>query len=247
MSEDEKPEGAGRRKWFATTRWSVVVAAGHSEDPFHGAALSELCQNYWHPVYAFVRRRGYDAVESQDLTQGFFERLLAKKTLSAAEPERGRFRNFLLASVKNFLANEWDREQAQKRGGGKARLSLDFETAEATYGRSLSEQETPETIFERQWALTLLGTVLERLGDEMVRAGNEERFALLKPYLTGGGAHPSYKRVAKELDLSETAVKVAVHRMRRRFGSLLREEVAQTVAPPEDVEPEIRSLFAALG
>lgn len=245
MSEDRKQ--ASDKGWFVTTRWSLVVAAGDSRHPGSRDALATLCEAYWPPVYSYVRSRGYDAEAARDLTQGFFTRLLEKGYLKEAREERGRFRSFLLTSVKHFLANEWDREQALKRGGGKTPLSLDVDTAEYRYRPQPADGETPEKIFEKRWALTVLDQTLDRLEDEMRRSGNVERFRRLRPFLTseGGGAH--YRQVAQQLEISEAAVKVAIHRLRRRFGELLREEVAQTVSDPDSVDGELRFLFAVMG
>jgi len=231
---------------FATTRWSLVVAAGDSRDPHGHEALESLCEAYWPPVYAYVRRRGYGPEEARDLTQGFFTELLERRRLKAARRERGRFRSFLLASVKNFIANEWDREHARKRGGDRVLLSLDFEAIERLYARAPVEQVDPEKIFERRWAATLLERVLETLRAEMEASGNKERADRLLPFLTEVTTGIPYRQVAKELGMSESAVKVAIHRMRKRWGALLRAEVEEIVDGKEEVDSEIRHLFAAL-
>jgi RNA polymerase sigma-70 factor (ECF subfamily) len=182
---------------------------------------------------------------AQDLTQGFFTQLLEKQYIKSARSERGRFRSFLLASVKNYLANEWDREQAQKRGGGTVLLSFDFEGAKASLPEP-GHEITPEVVFERQWALTVLENVLAALRQEMVRSGNEERFQRLKGFLTGEQAGIKLRTVATELEMSEGAVKVAIHRMRRRFGEMLQSEIASTLNDPREVDEEIRYLFAVI-
>ena len=234
-----------RGTWFATTEWSLILAAADSQDPNAQGALASLCQIYWHPVYAYIRRRGYQRDMAQDLTQGFFTQLLEKQYIQSARFERGRFRSFLLASVKNYLSNEWDREQAQKRGGGKSGISLDFNGAEALWIEP-ADPVTPESIFERRWALTILKRVLDELREEMVRLGNEDRFLLLKDFMIGEDKGLQYKRAADKLKMSEGAVRVAVHRMRRRFGELLRAGIALTIEDPKVVDDEIRYLLSSI-
>ena len=246
MSEDHRQPARGREA-FATTHWSVIVAAGDSESPDKEQALATLCRTYWHPVYSYLRRRGKDVAAAEDLTQAFFTNLLEKKTIKAADQTRGRFRSFLLTSVKNFVSNEWDRERAMKRGGGKTPIPLDIDAAEASYKAEPAQKDTPERVFERRWALALLDRVLERLGDEMHRAGHGQRFERLRGHLVGGAAERSYAEVAAALDLSESAVKVAVHRMRRRFAALLRDEVAHTVDDRSQIDAEIQFLLEAAG
>jgi len=246
------PEGdagawAGMPRQFATTRWSVVLAAGETTSPGSREALARLCETYWYPLYAFTRRWGHTADEAQDLTQEFFARLLEKHYLGDVNPERGRFRSFLLASLKHFLLNERDRVLAQKRGGGHAPIPLEVETAEGRYRLEPPDTATPETIYERRWALTLLDRAIGRLREEYARSDRERLFGQLQGCLTGQAATPKYAEVGAALNMSEGAVKVAVHRLRRRFGELLRDEIADTVAAPEDVEDEIRYLFKVLG
>ena len=230
---------------FDTTQWTLVVAAGDSQHPDSRAALEDLCQSYWYPLYAYLRRRGYAREEAEDVVQGFFTQLLDKKYLKAADRERGRFRSFLLTSLKNFAANEWDRKKAKKRGGATTTLSLDFETAEGRYHLEPANEQTPEQVFDRGWAVTQLRQALERVGAKSTGGESERRFELLKGYLTGDAQDVRYKDVADELDMSEGAVKVAVHRLRQRFGDVLRDEVARTLNDPADVDDEIRHLFAA--
>ncbi len=230
---------------FDTTQWTLVVAAGDSQHPDSRAALEDLCQSYWYPLSAYLRRRGYARDEAEDVVQGFFTQLLDKKYLKAADRERGRFRSFLLTSLKNFAANEWDRKKAKKRGGATTTLSLDFETAEGRYHLEPASEQTPEQVFDRGWAVTQLRQALERVGAESTGGESERRFELLKGYLTGDAQDVRYKDVADELDMSEGAVKVAVHRLRQRFGDVLRDEVARTLNDPADVDDEIRHLFAA--
>lgn len=230
---------------FHTTRWTLVAAAGAGDRAEARRALGELCQRYWFPLYAYLRRRGHSVSEAQDLTQGFFAFLLEKGALAAADRERGRFRSFLLASLNNYVANEWHRERAVKRGGGRSPLSLDFEAAEERYRLQPAEGASPEELYDRQWAVTQLDRVLRRLEEEAIAAGTVERFGALKAYLVGGDAGAPYREVADRLAMSESAVKVAVHRLRHRFGRLLREQVAETLAEPSRIDEEIRNLLAA--
>ncbi|TXT37602.1 MAG: DNA-directed RNA polymerase subunit sigma24 [Planctomycetota bacterium] len=232
---------------FATTQWSIVLRAAQPDDSAARAALEMLCGRYWFPLYAFARRRVATLHEAQDLTQEFFLRLLEKNSLAAASPERGRFRSFLLASLKNFLANEWDRANAQKRGGGHERLSLDWESGESRLSLEPAHADTPEREFERQWALTLLDNVVQRLQDEFVTAGKSRQFELLKETLTGSRAVLDYEAVAEELSMSEEAARQTAHRLRKRYRELLREEVSATVESDEEVEDEIGRLLAAVG
>ena len=224
-----------------------MQAAANSASPASQAALEALCRIYWPTVYAYLRRRGHDVEAAQDLTQGFFTELLDKKRLKSANRERGRFRSFLLVSVKNFAINEWDRSRAKKRGGGNLPIPLDFPDAEPAYRLEPREEQTPETIFERRWAITLLRKVHVRLEQEMGQGVKQQRFARLKPFLTGDvqGEVP-YREVAVELQMSESAVKVAVFRLRERFGRLLREEVAHTLADPAMIDEEINFLLKAI-
>ena len=239
-------EDRKNRRGFSTTQWSLVLAAGDSQSPEFQDALATLCSTYWYPVYAYIRRWGSDADTAQDLAQGFFSHLLETKALKVATPERGRFRSFLLASVKNYLANERDRAQALKRGGGRTPIPLDFNSAENLYRLQPAHQQTPEKAFEKRWALALLEKTLARLREETGRSHNPERFERLSAFLTDDSSRGRYQQVATELGMSEGAVKVAVHRMRRRFGELLRAQVAQTVDDPGKIDEEIRYLFSAM-
>jgi RNA polymerase sigma-70 factor (ECF subfamily) len=244
MNEDRKQAAGGRR--FATTRWSQVLAAGQTSTGESREALARLCESYWYPLYAYVRRWGHDADQAQDLTQAFFAKLLEKHYLRAADPARGRFRSFLLASLKHFLLNEADRTGAAKRGGRTMVVPLEFENAEGRYSREPADAETPETIYERRWALVLLERTLGRLRGEFEAAGKQVLFARLEGHLTGDHETLPYADLGVELGMSEGAVKVAMHRLRRRFGALLREEINQTVSDPAEVDDEIRDLFRAL-
>jgi DNA-directed RNA polymerase specialized sigma24 family protein len=242
-ARDEIADCPARR--FPTTSWTMVAAAGHNTSNC-AAALGASCSAYWLPLYAFVRKKGYSREDSEDLTQAFFARVLDHGVLSEARRERGRFRSFLLASVTHFLTNEWDRSQAQKRGGGCAILSFDFVVAEENYGREPANELTPEALFERKWAFALLQRVLARHRDEYVRRGQAAHFDALKIFITGDQDRRSYREAAAALDMSDAAMRTAVHRLRRRYAELVREEIARTVADPEEVDAEIRFLLSAL-
>jgi RNA polymerase sigma-70 factor (ECF subfamily) len=236
-----KPAEADR---FAQTRWSMVVAAAGGDSTKARRALEHLCETYWYPLYAFVRREGHGADDAQDLTQEFFARLLEKNWLDAVDREKGKFRSFLLAAMRHFLANEWDRANRLKRGGGQAVLSLDAESAEARYALEPADRMTADRIFERRWALTLLEQVLERLRKEFIAAGRCRLFEELKAALTGEKI--PYAEIAARLNLNEGAVRVAVHRLRLRYRDLIRAEIAETVAGEDEVDAEVQHLFAAL-
>ncbi len=208
-------------------------------------AMAELCRTYWYPLYAYVRRCGHDAPEAEDLTQEFFARLLAKDALAHVSRNKGKFRSFLLASLKHFLANQWDRSQALKRGGGRAILSLDTRAAETRYGLEPTHDLTPEKIYDRQWAMTLLNQVLQQLQAEFAALGEQNVFDELKGVFGAADPQEGYARIGTRLNMSEGAAKVAVHRLRRRYRKLLRERIAQTVAGPDEIDEEIRQLFSA--
>jgi len=235
---------AGSR--FATTRWSIVLAARETDQPLAHEAMSTLCELYWFPLYAFVRSRGSAPEEAEDLTQGFFAHLLERDALRHVDPSKGRFRSFLLASFRNFLADERVRNQAKKRGGGVAPLSLDAEAAEDRYGFEPTDDLTPERIFERQWALTVIDQALTRLRERYVRSGKANHFEALRVFLSGEKRPVPHAEVARQLGLSELAVKVAIHRLRKRFRDALREEIAQTVSNHQEIDAEFRALYAAL-
>lgn len=238
-------QGAG---CFASTEWSLVLAAGLRTTPEAEQALAKLCATYWPPIYSYLRRRGYSAPESEDLTQSFFARLLEKNYLQDARQERGKFRSFLLTSLKHFLANEWDRARAQKRGGQFQIISLEeFVSSESKRPLNLHTL-TPEEQFERQWTMTALNRTITRLSDEYLAMGKALLFDRLKEFLAGGDGTP-YRQVAAALEMSEGAVKTAVHRLRNRFRRLLRAEIAETVPNPDDpeeVDDEIRYLLKTL-
>ncbi len=240
------PPRGSREVLFATTRWSVVVSAGREDSRVARAALEELCGAYWYPLYVFVRRTGRSAHDAQDLVQGFFAALLEKHYLREVDREKGRFRSFLLLALKRFLANEWDKERARKRGGDRVLVSLDALTAEQRYALEPAESRTADQLFERRWATTLLERVLTRLRDEQVASGRAVLFEQLKEFLVSPGRGTPYAELAARLGSSEGAVKVAVHRFRRRYRDLLEEEIARTVNSPGEVDEERRHLLSAL-
>jgi RNA polymerase sigma factor (sigma-70 family) len=229
---------------FPTTRWTLVVAAGDPHRKEARSALVSLCENYWYPLYAYLRRRGYPSHEAQDLTQEFFIRVLEGRYLDRADPEKGRFRSFILTSLKFFVADEEDRHRARKRGGGMV-VALEFPSGEERYQREPAHDETPERIFERRWALSLIDRVVEKLREEFVQHGRPEHFERLKVFLLGQSDAP-YAALAREMNTSEGALKVAIHRLRKRYRELFRQEIADTVADPAEVESELRYLAAVL-
>jgi RNA polymerase sigma-70 factor (ECF subfamily) len=250
MPDTPKTPGRGEHarlppRRFATTRWSVVLAAG-TADARSADALASLCETYWHPVYSFIRRQGYSADDGADLTQAFFARVLEKNDFQAADPARGRFRAFLCTAVRHFLSNERDRVRTLKRGGQQPHVSLDVESAEGKYQLDPRDDLTPEKLFDRQWALTLLDRVLSRVAEDYQRSRNADLFAHLKGSLTGDGTTLPYADIGQKLGMSEGAVKVAAHRLRRQFRDLLIDEIAQTVAEPADVDAEIAYLLNAV-
>jgi RNA polymerase sigma factor (sigma-70 family) len=245
-----KETGGGssaRQDDFATTHWSVVLAAGDRSAAVARQALAELCESYWYPLYVYVRRRVEGVHEAQDLTQAFFEQLLERGTFEAADPARGRFRAFLLTACKRFLINEWHKDRAAKRGGGRRLLSLDFESGESKLSLVASDTRSPEQLYDEKWAITLLERVMDQLRAEYAAKLRLAHFDTLKNYLAGSPAGADYAQAARTIGISETNAKVAVHRMRKRYRELLRSEIAQTVERPEDIDEEIRDLFAVLG
>ena len=238
-----KTVNSGQRV-FLTTRWTEVLQAARTSAD-GAAALENLCQKYWYPLYAYVRREGSSPHDAQDLTQAFFARFLEKKYLAQVDPARGKFRSFLLASLKHFLANEWDRMRAQKRGGGAQVVSLDEQTAETRYVLEPRDESSAEKIYERRWALTVLEEVLARLERECAAADKAEQFRHLKDYMMAESAAP-ISELARRLNMTPSAVKVAVHRLRKRYRALLREEIAQTVSHPSEIDAELRYLFSVI-
>ncbi len=228
---------------FATTHWSVVLAVGQSTDAQASEALEELCRTYWYPLYAFVRRQGRSPEDAQDLTQGFFAHLLRKDFLSGVGPEKGRFRSFLLACLKHFLADEWEKARTAKRGGSCPEMRLGLEGAEERYQLEACVEADAESLYERRWALDLLDQVLNRLRHEAVASGREAVFDQLQGCLLGERPTETYAQMGARLGMSETAVKVTVHRLRQRYRELLREEIAHTVTRPDEIDEEMRYLF----
>jgi RNA polymerase sigma-70 factor (ECF subfamily) len=239
------PANAAVGDVFATTHWTVVLAAGRSSAPEADRALEELCRTYWYPLYAFVRRQGHSKEDAEDLTQGFFARFLERNYLEGLRSEKGRFRAFLLAALKHFLANEHDRAGRQKRGGGVAPLSLNWQDADARYQIDPADLLSPNKLYDRAWATTLLEQVIARLRDECAAEGKGQVFQQLKPFLTMGKNAIPYAQAAASLGLNEGAARVAVHRLRKRYRELLRQEIAQTLSEPADLEEELRALFRA--
>jgi len=232
---------------FTTTLWSVVVAASQGSASDAQPALEQLCRSYWYPLYAHVRRRGYSREDAEDLTQAFFARLLTHQSLSVADPSRGRFRCFLLAGLNHFLANEWNKARAEKRGGDRNHLSFDTAIGEQLYDQDGSRELNPEELYERAWALQFLEHVRARLRHTYAEAGKADRFEALERFLPGEEDPPSYAQAATQLGVPEGTLKAEVHRLKRRYGELLREEVAHTVADPGEIDDELRYLIQVLG
>lgn len=243
---DKAGTGFLPRRPFATTDWRLVASAGGADVAQASEALSKLCQTYWPPLYAHVRQAGYSPPDAQDFTQQFFAHFIERNSIAQADPERGRFRSYLLVSLKNFLANEWQKSRAWKRGGKALTISLAMDDAETRCVQIAASGDTPDRAFDRQWALTLLDTVLGCLRREYADSGREALFLGLKDSLAGERAEASYRELGARLGLSESAVKAAAHRLRKRYRELLREEIARTVTTSEEIDDELRYLFAAL-
>jgi RNA polymerase sigma factor (sigma-70 family) len=241
LNAGPRPEGV-----FNTTHWSVVLNAGDVASPGADQAMARLCQTYWYPLYCYVRRRGRQPAEAQDLTQEFFARLLARNYLRSLDRQKGKFRWFLLAAVEHFLANEWHKDHCLKRGGGQRLISLDEQQAEQRYQFEPVDTLTPERIYERRWAAALLDHVMERLRQECAGSGKGAWFEALQVFLSGGRAEISQAQAGAKLGMSEGSVNVAVHRLRKRYGELLREEVAHTVSSREGIDEELRYLLAVV-
>jgi RNA polymerase sigma factor (sigma-70 family) len=235
------------RPVFVTTHWSLVLSARDGESPQSAAALEKLCRAYWYPLYAYIRQSGQSKENAEDLTQAFFARLLEKKFLDSAQPERGRFRSFLLVALKRFLANDWDRAHAQKRGGFHTSISLDTEMAENKIQLEIAAQtDPPDRAFERRWALALLEQTMSRLRSEFEHAGKTHEFQRLKVFLTADKKEIPYASAASVLGMDEGALRVAIHRLRKRYRELFREEIAHTLADGESVDEELRYLLSVL-
>ncbi len=246
MENETHPSDRSDKAAFATTRWSIVIAAGHRADAAAETALAGLCEAYWLPLYEFARRRGYSAADAGDVTQSFFAQLLEKDYLQSADPERGRFRSFLLTAFKRFLSKEREHDRALKRGGGASLVSLDLERAESQVRIEPIDDRTPESLFERRWAITLLDRVLQLLEGEFQLKGKQQFFKMCRGCLTGLGMEEQYASIAAACGMTEPAVKVAVHRMRARYRELLLAEIAQTVSSESEIEDELRALMNAV-
>jgi len=245
LSTEDRTNSSAPHDIFVTTHWTVVLAAGQRHTPQSDHALEELCKSYWFPLYAYVRRRGHNKADAEDLVQAFFERFLTKNYLEGLSSERGRFRAFLLASLKNFLTNEWKKSQRLKRGGGDIVLSLDWESADTKFQVAATDEPSPDKAFDREWAVALLARVIERLRAECVADGKAGQFDQLKVFLTTGKGAVPHAEVAKSLGMDQGAVRVAVHRLRKRYRELLRDEIVHTLSDPAMVDEEMRSLFGA--
>jgi RNA polymerase sigma factor (sigma-70 family) len=237
------PAGVGQ---FPPTLWTMVLLAGGEPGDQAGDALAQLCQRYWYPLYAYLRRRGQSAHDAEDLTQGFFLHLLSRRGLAKVQRQRGKFRSFLLSSLQNYVSDEWDRSRAQKRGGGAALVSLDAQDAEKRYSAEPAGPMDPELLFEHRWAVTILDRALERLEAEYQAAGKAQRFEALRIFLTGEPQGVSYAETGARIGLSDGAVKVAVLRMRQRYRELVRGEIAHTIESEADIDEEMRHLLAIL-
>ncbi|HRI88670.1 MAG TPA: sigma-70 family RNA polymerase sigma factor [Candidatus Hydrogenedentes bacterium] len=244
---DKRGASHVRRRGFVTTRWSIVIAAGQDESSLSRDALSVLCNTYWYPLYAYARRRGCGVEKAEDLTQGFFTRFLEKNDVADADRTRGKFRSYLLASFKHYLANEHDREHAVKRGGKAELVHLDLTDAEHKYNSGMSHGLTPDQEYDKQWALAVLDGALERLANEYAAEGKAQLFAQLRAYLPGSNAELTYRQCAEALAMSEAAVKMAVLRMRKRYRQVLRKQIADTLADQDSVDEEIRYLLHVIG
>ena len=243
LANNTETASASQGTWFTTTHWSLILHAQDTSSPLAAAALERLCRAYWYPLYVFVRRQGEDEESAKDLTQGFFARLLEKRCLAQVQREKGKFRSFLLAALKHFLSDERDKARAQKRGGGQTLISLNDSTGEERYRLEPVDTMDADKLFERRWALTLLEQARTRVREEYLESGKAGLYDHLKPFEAGDQNAPSYARVAAELGLTESAVKSAVFRMRQRYRELVREEVANTVDDPAEVDAEIRHLI----
>jgi len=244
--DDTSTPAVAQREWFTTTHWTMVLSARDQDSPQAAAALEKLCRTYWYPLYACGRRQGHDEASAKDLTQEFFTRRIHKNRLDHVRREKGRFRSFLLASLKNFLSDEWDKARAQKRGGGQTLLSLDDDTAEDRYRLEPADSLTPDKLFDQRWALTLLDQAKARLKEEYAQAGKANLYERLRVFEAADPGGPTYAEIAVELGLTESAVKSAGHRLRQRYGELVREEVAHTVGNTAAIDEELRHLIAVL-
>ncbi len=239
------PASSNSNQWFVTTHWSVVLSAQARDPSRSGQALEALCRAYWYPLYAYARRMGQSPSDAEDLTQGFFARLLEKDFLASAAQEKGRFRTFLLTALKRYMANEWDRQHAQKRGGFAVVIPVDQRLAETRFSSEGTHNVPPDLLFDRHWAMALLENTMARLQHEYLESGRASLFEYLRNCLARDESALPYAEIAKRLNLTEPAVKMAVRRLRERYREILREQIAETVSTPEEVEEEIRQLFSA--
>jgi RNA polymerase sigma factor (sigma-70 family) len=246
IEEATAPEPGDLKSSFATTHWSIVLEAGQESSPKAAQALERLCRAYWYPLYAYIRRQGHGSHDAQDLAQEFFARLLESKGLRLADRSRGRFRTFLLTSLQHFLINEWHKTNREKRGRSQRFLSLDEEKAESRFASEPVVEQPPDSLYDRGWAAILLERAMAALGAEFAQSGKKDLFERLKVFVWGEKNALSYAAMGEQLGLSEGAVKVAVHRLRQRYGELLRAEIAQTVATPVEVEEELRYLVSVI-
>ena len=246
MSSSPIPSSAQHGSQFAATRWSVVLAAGEATGSQRRQALEELARVYWFPLYSFIRRRGHEAAEAEDLTQGFFAHLLEKNALAKVDRDLGKFRSFLLASLQNYMSDEWDKSRRLKRGGGQKVVALDALDAEGRYHAGQADEMSPERLFAQRWALTVLEQVMGRLQREYAGRGQAGLFEALKGCIAGSAEVLSRAEIARQLSMTEGAVKMAAHRMRRQYREILRDEIGQTVANPEMIDEEIRFLMDSL-
>ena len=246
-SHDPYQDSDHGKRVFPTTNWRLVVSAGRDSSPHSQQALEWLCEQYWFPLYAYVRRRVPDVNESRDLTQAFFAELLEKGYLVSATPSRGRFRAFLLTAFKHFLSKQWEKAKAKKRGGGRVPISLDFDSADSCFQIQPTDTgRTAEQLYDQQWAVTLLNRTMTSLESELQSAGKAQLFTELKGFIIGDSGGDTYRQAGQRLDMSESAAKKAASRIRKRYRELLREEISHTVGCPDEIDDEIRSLFLAL-
>ncbi len=247
MNTNPSPAPRDSNAWFTTTHWSVVLSAQDKDAERSSAALETLCRTYWYPLYAYARRMGQPPADAEDLTQGFFARLLEKDYLKSVARDKGLFRTFMLTALKRFMANEWDRQHAAKRGGFAPMVAIDQEFAESRFASEASHQLPPDLLFDRQWAMTLLDRTISRLQEDYLATGRAGLFEHLQSCLAKDESALPYSEIAARLNLTEAAVKMAVHRLRGRYREILQEEIAQTVSAPEEIETEIRHLFSVFG
>lgn len=247
MSSDSPTPPPASNAWFVTTHWSVVLSAQDPHSPRSLEALESLCRTYWYPLYSYARRAGQSPPDAEDLTQGFFARLLEKDYLKTAAREKGRFRTFLLVALKRYLANEWDRQHAQKRGGFAPVVPIDQDLAESCFASELAHNLSPDLLFDRQWAMTLIEQTMTQLQHEYVVSGRRQLFEYLRNCIAREESALPYAEIAGRLELTEAAVKMAIQRLRNRYREILKHKIAQTVSAPEEIEEEIRHLFSAFG